>query len=60
MTSLVGKKVKVIEKDYEGIEGIIIVHEKDDVLRDVIRLKIIKGNTSITDYFLKDVELISE
>lgn len=60
MISLVGKKVKVIEEGYKGIEGIITVHEKDEVLREVIRLKIVKGNTSITDYFLKDVELISE
>lgn len=58
MNNLIGKKVRVIEKDFDGIEGIIIVHEKDTVMRDVIRLKITKGKTPITDYFLSDVEII--
>ena len=58
MNNLIGKKVKVIEKDFEGIEGTIIVHEKDNAMRDVIRLNVTKGKTPITDYFLSDVEII--
>lgn len=58
MTDLTGKKVREIEKDFYGVEGTIIVHEKDAIMRDVIRLKITKGKTPITDYFLSDVEIM--
>ncbi|WP_252251173.1 hypothetical protein [Clostridium sp. VAP52] len=40
------------------IEGIIEKHQKDELQRDVIRIKVTKGNTPITDYFLKDVTVI--
>ena len=56
--NLVGKKVKVIEKEFEGIEGIITVYERDTAMREVVRLNITKGKTAITDYFLKDVQII--
>jgi len=56
--NLVGKKVKVIEKKFEGIEGIITVYERDTAMREVVRLNITKGKTAITDYFLKDVQII--
>ena len=38
MNSLVGKKAKVIEKEFEGIEGIITVYERDTAMREVVRL----------------------
>lgn len=54
MENLIGKKV--ITDD--GVEGVIRIYEKDEIGRDTIRIKITKGDTSVTDYFLKDVKVI--
>lgn len=52
--NLVGRKVET----NNGSEGIIKIHEKDEISRDIIRIKVTKGYAALTDYFLKDVKLI--
>lgn len=56
MKDLIGKQVQT--KD--GIIGIIESHSKDELQREVIRIKVVKGKTPVTDYFLDDVTVINE
>ncbi|WP_154694959.1 hypothetical protein [Clostridium botulinum] len=53
MNTLIGKTVVINNK----IEGRVEIHEKDELGREVIRIKITKGQTPITDYFLNDVKV---
>ncbi|WP_010500007.1 hypothetical protein [Paenibacillus elgii] len=48
----IGSKVKA---EITGAEGIVtVIHD------DAAKIKITKGNTPITDYYLKDLRLIEE
>lgn len=55
MLNLIGKQI--ITKD--GVLGIIEKYGKDELQREVIRIKVIHGDTPVTDYFLNDVEIIN-
>jgi len=51
--SLIGKIVS-----WDCGTGKVILHERDSIGREVVRLKPITGEQFPTDHFVKDIELI--
>ena len=50
--SLIGQKVA-----WHSGTGEVIIHEKDDVGREMVRLKPLTGKQFPTDHFVKDIEV---